>query len=639
MCGIAGKYYFGTDKEVELGVIEAMTDVMSHRGPDDRGVYRGKNVALGHRRLSILDLSPTGHQPMSNEDGTVWVIFNGEIYDYKRLRTELQAQGHIFRSTTDTEVIVHAYEEYGIDCVPHFDGMFAFAIWDSRLRRLVLARDHFGIKPLYYFDSPEFISFASEIKSILADPQVAKRVDPQALSNFLTLHYVPAPRTMFDGIRKLLPGHLMVVEKGRTRVQQYWELCRNEPLPMKEEEAAECIYSQLKHSVAQRLQSDVPVGTLLSGGLDSSAVLGLMTEVAQKPIPAFSVGYSGNGNDGFSEFRYSRLVAKHFNSDYHEAVVTPQMFLDFLPKAVWYQDEPIGEPASIPLYYVCKLAKDRGITVLLSGEGSDEIFAGYNRHIGEMFSRYYGLLPSQLTRSAAWLFSLLPRVPVLRKGHRAMALRDFWPRYQSWHTVFSDDLKDHLLGTGPPMIESFADTFAPYKSAHDGLDNLTKLLWLDIKVWLPDDLLMKKDRMGMATSLEARVPFLDHRFAEMVFNLSSNLKVRRLTGKYVFKKSMERVLPKEIIYRKKQGFPTPISRWMARELRQPITDILSASGVADHGYFNRKVVKRLMDEHASGRENHERLLFPILNFDVWYQTFFQHAHGYEPELSAVPSVA
>jgi len=638
MCGIVGKYFFANDRKVDLGVIEGMTDVMSHRGPDDRGILREQNVALGHRRLSILDLSPSGHQPMSNEDGTVWVIFNGEIYDYKRLRDDLQTRGHVFRSTSDTEVIVHAYEEFGIDCVKHFDGMFAFAIWDRRQQRVVLARDHFGIKPLYYYETSEFISFASEIKAILADPAVTKAVDPQALSNFLTLHYVPAPRTMFEGVRKLLPGQLMVIEQGRTRIQQYWELSRT-PLDLPEEEAAECIYHQLKHSVSQRLQSDVPVGTLLSGGLDSSAVLGLMTEIARKPIPAFSVGYSDDGGDGFSEFRYSRLVAKHFSSDYHEAVVTPQMFMDFLPKAVWYQDEPIGEPASIPLYYVCKLAKDQGITVLLSGEGSDELFAGYNRHIGEMFSGYYGRLPEPLTQSAAWLFSRMPRVPVLRKGHKAMTLRDFWQRYQSWHTVFPADLKQRVLTPQIPLSDSFADTFAPYLSNHNSLDNLSKLLWLDIKVWLPDDLLMKKDRMGMATSIEARVPFLDHRFAEMVFNLSSSLKVRRLTGKYVFKKSMERVLPKEIIYRKKQGFPTPISRWLAHDLREPITDILTASNGSDHGYFDRKVVRRFVQEHVSGRENHERLLFPLLNFDVWYNAFFQQRPAYRSEIAAIPSVA
>ena len=639
MCGIAGKYYFDSGRSVDRDVIDAMTDAMSHRGPDDRGLYSKKNIALGHRRLSILDLSPAGHQPMSNEDGTIWLVFNGEIYDYKRLRGVLQSRGHQFRSNTDTEVIVHAYEEYGEDCVHYFDGMFAFAIWDSRHQRLMLARDHFGIKPLYYHRCLESFSFASEIKSLLADHDLPRSVDEQALSNFLTLHYVPAPRTMFAGIHKLLPGHYMVVERGWVREKQYWELAKQTQTQQSEAELADQIYRQLKHSVAQRLQSDVPVGTLLSGGLDSSAVLGLMTEIAQKPISSFSVGYSSDGDDGFSEFRYSRLAARHFRSDYHEVVVTPKSFLDFLPKAVWYQDEPIGEPASIPLYYVCRLAKDCGITVLLSGEGADEMFAGYNRHIGERVSQYYGRVPEQLNRSAAWLFSKLGGVPVLRKGHRAMGIREFWPRYQAWHTVFPDDLKHLILNSDQFLGETFSDVFKAHRSSQETLDDLAKLLWLDIKFWLPDDLLMKKDKMGMATSIEARVPFLDHRFAENAFSLPSHMKVRRLSGKYLFKKSMERVLPREIIYRKKAGFPTPISRWMANELRRPMLEILSDTSGTDHGYFNRGIVTRLLDEHVAGRENHERLLFPLLNFDLWYRAFFLSPQVSSRHASLIPSIA
>jgi asparagine synthase (glutamine-hydrolysing) len=627
MCAISGKCYLRHDRDADFRVIESMTDIMSHRGPDDHGFYCRGSVALGHRRLSILDLSPAGHQPMCNEDGTVWVVFNGEIYNYKQLRSQLEGKGHQFRSTSDTEVIVHAYEQYSVDCVKHFDGMFAFAIWDERRRRLLLARDHFGIKPLYYFTGPDFLSFASEIKALLQDPDIPRQVDTQALSNFLTLHYVPAPRTMFEGIRKLHPGHILVLEDSAISIQQYWDLEKQEPSRLREKEAVECVYSHLKESVAQRLQSDVPVGTLLSGGLDSTAVLGLMTEISGESIPAFSVGYSNDGQDGISEFQYARLAAKHFRSDYHEAVVTPEMFWDFLPRAVWHQDEPIGEPASVPLYFVCKLAKDRGITVLLSGEGSDELFAGYNRHIGETVSDYYGRLPAPLHASAGRLLSVLPRIPVLRKGHRSMAIRDFWERYQSWHTVFPGDLKQTLLASSPERIDSFEDVFGQYHPSELRLSNLDKLLWLDIKAWLPDDLLMKKDKMGMATAIEARVPFLDHRLATMAFNLPASLKVKRLGGKFVLKKAMERLLPRNIIYRKKAGFPTPISKWMANELRKPVTEILCDSGPGDHGYFNRTVVRRLLAEHTSGREDHQRLLFPILNFDLWYRTFFSHSDG------------
>lgn len=622
MCGIAGKTFFHGGREVPRHTVECMTDVMAHRGPNDRGFYYGKGCGLGHRRLSILDLSSAGHQPMCNEDGTVWVVFNGEIYNYKQLRARLKSHGHVFKSNTDTEVIVHAYEEYSTDCVKHFHGMFAFAIWDERKRRLFLSRDHFGIKPLYYFAGKDFISFGSEIKAILEDEDVPKSVDLQALSNFLSIHYVPAPRTMFEGIRKLYPGHNLVVEDGVITVEKYWELQKQEPLRLQDEELSEYVYCQLEHSVDERLQSDVPVGTLLSGGLDSTAVLGLMTEITGKPIPAFSVGYSNDGQDGFSEFHYSRLAAKHYRADYHEMVVTPQMFLDFLPQAVWHQDEPIGEPASIPLYFVCKLAKERGVTVLLSGEGSDELFAGYNRHIGETFSKKYGSLPRSLHRSAEWLLSMLPRVSTMKKGHRSMLLTDFWKRYQSWHTVFSNDLKHELLISAEDQVDSFVDMFDAYRQSHDGFDSLDQMLWLDAKVWLPDDLLMKKDKMGMATSLEARVPFLDHRFAEMAFSISSDLKVKNLSGKHILKKSMEGLVPKEIIYRKKAGFPTPISRWMAHDLRGAMAEILNDSSAGSHGLFDRKVVQRLFDEHVTGRENHERLLFPILNFNLWYRTFF-----------------
>jgi asparagine synthase (glutamine-hydrolysing) len=625
MCGIAGKHYFATDRQVDPRVLQAMTDVMSHRGPDDRGLYRRHNVALGHRRLSILDLSPAGHQPMGNEDGTVWVVFNGEIYNYKPMRRELESLGHRFHSNTDTEVIVHAYEQYGLDFVSKFRGMFAFGIWDEKHRRLVLARDHFGIKPLYYYQDDAFISFASEIKSLIEDPEVPRAVDEQALSNFITLHYVPSPRTMFAGVRKLEPGHMLVAERGSVRLCKYWELKKQGNFSLNEADAVELVYNELRSSVEERLQSDVPVGALLSGGLDSSGVLALMTDLSQKSVPAFTVGYSASGDDGFSEFKYSRIAAKHLHSDYHEVVVTADMFRDFLPKAIWHQDEPIGEPPAVPLYFVCKLAKEHGVTVLLSGEGSDELFAGYNRHNGEMFSRYYGLIPETVHRNVLDpLIRRLPRAPLLKKGHRTMMLKDWWERYQSWHTVFSPDLKEQLLnGRSAGLSNTFSDVFQRYEGHTDQLDNLDRILWMDLQAWLPDDLLMKKDKMGMATSLEARVPFLDHQFVEMAFQIPSSLKVKRLTTKYVLKKSLERLLPREIIYRKKEGFSTPIARWLSHDLRAFVQDWLCGSSSSGHGYFNPALVQRLLREHNSGEQNHERLIFPMLNFELWYDAFFR----------------
>ncbi|MBE7415677.1 MAG: asparagine synthase (glutamine-hydrolyzing) [Deltaproteobacteria bacterium] len=625
MCGICGKLNFD-GRPAERGNIEAMTDVMEHRGPDDRGIYMDGPLGLGHRRLSILDLSPLGRQPMMNEDDAVSVVFNGEIYNYLEIREDLRKAGHVFRSLTDTEVIVHAYEEYGADFATRLNGMFAIAVWDRRKRELVLVRDRLGIKPVYYYMDGGFIAFASEIKSLLEDPGVPREVDIQALSNFLTLHYVPGPKTMFRGIMKLQPGHMMIISRGVARIKRYWELKKDPQLvncmeKAGEEEIASHIFSALKESVRKRLQSDVPVGALLSGGLDSSAILGLMTGLSGRPVHSFTVGYSESGDDSVSEFRYSRKVAAHFKSSYHETVVTAEKFLDYLPRAVWHQDEPIGEPASIPLYFVSRLAKDNGVTVLLTGEGSDELFAGYNRHWGEVLSRYYMLMPDVLKdRLFGPVIRMLPRSPLLKKGHRSMSIRDFRERYMSWHTVFPEDLKRELL-MNRDTKSAFKDVFERLMPATEGLEEIEKILLLDLSVWLPDDLLMKKDKMGMAASVEARVPFLDYTFVELAFQIPLNLKVRRLVTKYILKRSMERLLPNEIIYRKKEGFPTPISGWLRSELKDFTLETLCSEGALGHGLFDRRVVRKLVDDHMSGREDHNRMLFPLINFEIWHGLF------------------
>ena len=628
MCGICGKLYFDGSRPVSREVIDSMTDVMEHRGPDDRGTFIGKGVALGHRRLSIIDLSQLGHQPMSNEDGTISVVFNGEIYNYLELREELGKAGHVFRSATDTEVIVHAYEEYGREFASRFNGMFAIGLWDGRKKELLLVRDRLGVKPLYYHRNGQFISFASEIKSLLTDPEVARKVDLQALSNFFTLHYVPGPRTMFEGIMKLQPGHIMTIRSGKVETQRYWELKKDPALVKymrgaKEEDAASHLYAALGESVRKRMQSDVPVGALLSGGLDSSAILGLMTELTGRPVPAFTVGYSESGDDSISEFKYSRQVAKHFQSHYKEVVVSASKFLDFLPKAVWHQDEPIGEPASIPLYFVSKLAKDNGVTVLLTGEGSDELFAGYNRHWGEILSEYYQLMPGILRDTLLKrLISVLPRMPLLKKGHRSMSIGGFNDRYMSWHTVFTEELKESLFKAEWEKVDTFSDVFEKYIGRIGSLENLDKILYLDLNVWLPDDLLMKKDKMGMATSIEARVPFLDYTFVELAFQIPSALKVKKLVTKYILKKSMERLLPTEIIYRKKEGFPTPISNWLRTELKDFTMETLCSAEALGHGLFDKKIVRRLVDADMRGSEDNNRLLFPLINFEIWHKLFF-----------------
>jgi len=625
MCGICGKLYLD-GRQASQSQIDSMTDVMSHRGPDGRGTFVEGGIAFGHRRLSIIDLSPLGAQPMMNEDGSVAVIFNGEIYNYLDLREDLRKAGHLFRSSSDTEVIVHAYEEYGPSFTTRLNGMFAIAVWDRKKKELTITRDRLGIKPLYYHLGDGFISFASEIKSILEDPDVPRSVDMQSLSNFLTLHYVPGPRTMFGNITKLQPGHTMVVKNGSVKIDRFWELKKDESLAnfirgADNASLSAHLYSALRESVKKRMQSDVPVGALLSGGLDSSAILGIMTELSGGPVPSFTVGYSSSGNDSVSEFKWSRKVAKHFQSDYSEAVVTADDILGFLPRAVWHQDEPIGEPASIPLYFVSKLAKDSGVTVLLTGEGSDEIFAGYNRHWGETLAGYYRLVPGLLRDTLIdRLIQMIPRAALLKKGHRSMSIPDFRDRYMSWHTVFTEDVKRELLKQNS-LRDTFTDVYQKLLPGTRGLNNLDKILLFDLNVWLPDDLLMKKDKMGMATSIEARVPFLDYTFVELAFQIPSNLKVKRLETKYILKKALEGLLPKEVIYRKKEGFPTPISHWIRSELKDFTLDLLCSEGALGHGLFDKALVRRIVDAHMSGREDNNRMIFPLINFEVWHRIF------------------
>lgn len=637
MCGICGKLYLD-ERQASQALTDSMTDVMSHRGPDGRGTFVEGAIGLGHRRLSIIDLSPLGAQPMMNEDGSIAVIFNGEIYNYLDLRDELKNAGHAFRSSSDTEVIVHAYEEFGPAFTTRLNGMFAIAVWDRRRKVLTLTRDRLGIKPLYYHLGEGFVSFASEIKSILEDPDVPRSVDMQSLSNFLTLHYVPGPRTMFSNITKLQPGHTMVVKDGGIKIDRFWELKKDEGLASLIRGADNSIlsahvYAALRESVKKRMQSDVPVGALLSGGLDSSAILGIMTDLSGRPVPSFTVGYSSNGDDSVSEFKWSRKVAKHFESEYSEAVVTADDFLGFLPRAVWHQDEPIGEPASIPLYFVSKLARDSGVTVLLTGEGSDELFAGYNRHWGETLADYYRLVPELLRDTIIdRLIHMIPRAPLLKKGHRSMSIADFRDRYMSWHTVFSEGIKRELLKQNS-LRDTFTDVYQKLLPDIRGLNNLDKILLLDLNVWLPDDLLMKKDKMGMATSIEARVPFLDYTFVELAFQIPSRLKVKRLETKYILKKALEGLLPKEVIYRKKEGFPTPISGWIRSELKDFTLDILCSEESLGHGLFDKAVVRRIVDAHMSGREDNNRMIFPLINFEVWYRTFISGQHSGAMSLS------
>lgn len=627
MCGICGEYIYGGRGKIDHLVIERMMEVMKHRGPDDQGSYFGDEIGLGHRRLSIIDLSSLGRQPMCNEDKTVWVVFNGEIFNYLEIREELEARGHVFVSKSDTEVIVHAYEEYGIECVHRFNGMFSIGIWDDKRKRVVLIRDRVGVKPLYYYLDGNVLIWASEIKAILENPSVPKELDMQALCNFLTLHYVPAPRTMFRNIQKLKPGSYLICNKDGVSFGVYWKV----PPPTEEMKSSDpgesyyrdVVYESLKESVRKRLQSDVPVGVLLSGGLDSTAILGLATELNEgQAIQSFTVGYS-NESDKFSEFEYARKASRFFGSNHHEVVVDSKKFMEFLPKAAWYEDEPISEDSAVPLHYVSKLAKENGVTVLLTGEGSDELFAGYNRHWGEVLSKFYRILPESLRDTILHrIIYKIPRASLLQKGHRSMNIKDFNKRYLSWHTVYTEEMRRDLIKPEIKCKSIEEDVFDLYFDSMKQYNGLSKILAMDFCVWLPDDLLMKKDKMGMSASIEARVPFLDYTFVELAFSIPEKYKVKKYQTKYILKKSMERLLPKEIIYRKKEGFPTPISEWLRSDMKEFTFDHLLSSDAACREYFNIDIVEKILKNHVEGKMENWRLIYPLLNFELWHRNFF-----------------
>jgi len=562
MCGICGIYNFNNAQDVERERLLGMCRIMEHRGPDDEGMHiihrdeENFSVGLGHRRLSIIDLSPSGRQPMSNEDGTLWITYNGEVYNFKEIRHELVSKGHKFKSHTDTEVIVHLYEEEGKECVKKLRGMFAFVIWDNRNRTLFAARDRLGIKPFYYYYSKDNFIFASEIKAILQSGRVLPEVNTEVMNIHLTLGYTPAPYTMFKNIFKLLPGNLLVLSKGRLKIEQYWDIAavaNNEKLP--EREYVERFQSILKDCIQKRLISDVPLGVFLSGGVDSSTVVGLMRSLVNEKIKTFCIGYSEKKS---SELEYAKIVAKKFNTDHHEYILEPENFYDFIPKFIWHFDEPISEPAAIPLYFISKLAR-KHVTVLLSGEGADELLAGYPIYNYMQTIDRYRKLPGVLRRNLTDKFlTRLIKSEKKRDKYSEWINLPLEERYLSVPSELSGSMrkklfnKDFLNHSQLEAAEVMGNYFEKVKSQ----DNLSKMLYVDTKTWLADDLLTKADKMSMAVSVELRVPFLDHTLVEFVASVPSRYKLRNGKSKYLLKKSVSGLLPKEIINRKKKTICT-----------------------------------------------------------------------------------
>ena len=627
MCGICGKLYFNPIRKADQNNISAMASVLVHRGPDDHGIYVDGPVGIGHQRLSIIDISPAGHQPMSNEDGSIWIVFNGEIYNFEELRMELQGKGHVFTSHTDTETIIHLYEEEDTDCLNRLRGMFAFAIWDSTKQRLFIARDRVGKKPLVYAVTDDAIIFASEIKALLQDPSVTAEVDCEALHHYLTYQYVPSPWTMFKGIRKLPPAHSLVVEQEKITTRQYWQLSYAQKLTLPTlGDYVEQFMDVFTEAVKIRLRSDVPLGAFLSGGIDSSATVAVMSQLTNRAIKTFSIGFDVSE---YNETTFAAMVAKKFNTDHTEFIVNPDA-ISILPKLVWHYNEPFADSSAIPTYYVSKLTREH-VTVALNGDGGDESFAGYERYIADKLAGYYekipciarehiikrclSFIPHQENRN-----SFFRRLKRFVNGISEKAER----RYVRWICGFDNEMKNDLYSAAfaekTAAIDS-VDLIVNWYAKADASAFLDKTLFVDIMSYLPDDLLVKVDIASMANSLEARSPFLDHKLMEFAAALPPHLKLNGIQSKYLLKKAFSSVLPRSVLYRKKMGFGVPIDRWLRNELKELTYQILLEKRTVERGLFKEQAVRMLIDEHMLKRADNSYRIWALLFMEVWYRMF------------------
>ena len=602
-----------------------MMDVIQHRGPDGSGEYLSGPVGLGHLRLSIIDLA-TGSQPMSNEDGSVWVVYNGEIYNFAELRAELVARGHQFKSTTDTEVIVHLYEEMGDRCVTRLRGMFAFALWDEPRQRLLLARDRVGIKPLYFAQTRESIVFGSEIKSILQDPGVRREVDHASIDRFLTYYYLPGNETLLQGIRKLLPGHYLTVEDGRVSSHEYWDLSQDAmPSMLAFPDAVTALQELLSRTVRDHMISDVPVGVLLSGGVDSTGILSYAVQHARQQLHTFTMGFEGRN---FADERpFAQLGASTFGTQHHEMSISAEEFRDFLPRFVWHMEEPVCEPPAVALYFVSRLARESGVKVLLSGEGGDEAFAGYQTYrnvlllekLKSLLGPAQGLLAPTLRAMSQAGFSRFGPYA----GMAASSLEDYYySRAASPFTEFNRRKQDLYSATFRNQL-GVTDSAAPTNqlfSRAQGRSVLQQMLYVDSKSWLPDDLLVKADKMTMATSVELRVPLLDFQVMEFAAALPDHFKVKGWRLKRILKAALSESVPREILDRKKTGFPVPYDSWMRNELRDFVRDTILSSNAAVYEYFDRAAVARIVSDHASGA-GCAKEVFSLVALELWHKQF------------------
>jgi asparagine synthase (glutamine-hydrolysing) len=627
MCGICGVVY-SNPRFVDEDVLKQMCRILYHRGPDDEGYYRDKRVGLGVRRLSIIDLS-TGRQPLSNEEGTLWIVFNGEIYNYRQLRTQLEQRGHLFSTQTDTEVIVHAYEEYGEGCLEHFNGMFSFAIWDTINQRLFLARDRLGIKPMFYWSSGHQLIFGSELKAVLQHPDVPREINLPALDQFLTLEYIPAPTTIFKGINKLLPGHFLVFQAGQLNLKQYWEIPFREA-PTNEAVCVEILTELINEAIQSHLVSDVPVGAFLSGGIDSSTIVAFMNEATTEPVLTFSVGFE---DKTYNELSYARAVATAFETHHHEEVLIPDL-ITLVERLVCQFDEPFADFSIFPTFLVSEMAK-RHVTVVLSGDGGDELFAGYEAYIAQRLDRLYRLVPLRLRQEI--LPALIGRMSpqpgkkgLINKAKRFIeggALPSSL-QHTRWMTFINNKDKQALYQ--PEFCSALngftaASIIENYFQRVSHMDSLAQQQYVDIKTYLADDILTKVDRMSMAASIEARVPLLDHRIVEFAMSLPPHLKLNRGQTKIILRKAMADRLPPEVLNKPKQGFSIPLKDWLRGPLRPLMMELLSVDTIRRRGYFESDCVSRWISEHLAGHANHSHRLWALMVLELWHQNVFDQS--------------
>ena len=639
MCGICGQLNFHAGDSVDETLLDRMTWSMRHRGPDDRGLHVDGNVGLGMQRLSVIDIAGS-HQPISNEDDTCWIVFNGELYNYQDLRRELQSKGFAFKTSGDAEVVLHAYEEYGPDCLQRFRGMFAFGIADARQNqggsyRLFLARDRFGVKPLYYRQSGRGLAFASELKALTQDPTLKRNIDAQALHHYLGLMYVPSPHTLFAEIRRLPSGHWMMVNDGKVEMHQYWSLRRRDLGRIREEDALEELKRLATEAVRLRMISDVPLGVFLSGGVDSSLITGVMAQASSEPVRSFSAGFPIAAYD---ERGWARQVSERFGTQHHEFELQPTG-VDVLPEVVRHMDDPLGDPSAIPLYHISQMAREE-VTVVLAGEGGDELFGGYGRYMWDRYAEMYQRLPGLLRRGVMEpIASRMPRGDAIgwksyfRRAAKFIetSSQPFVDRYLSWMAVLPEEMREDLYADewrGQAAVLPTSSLFEErLVGGGPGLTNMQAMQYIDMSTLLTDDLLLKADKMSMAHSLELRVPLLDHELAEFVFSLPDSLKVRGNDTKYLLKRWLEEMLPKEIVHRKKQGFEVPLPQWFREDLWDYAVSMLSDSKSTQRGIFKPEAVKRLLDDHMSRRREHSAQIYTLLMLELWFREFADIGQG------------